>query len=53
VANVGHSATGAKTMSLSGEDGFTIHDSWKDVEDMGELKRALNNLLVAAQMALP
>jgi len=53
VANVGHSATGAKTVSLSGEDSFTIHDSWKDIEDMGELKRALNNLLVAAQMALP
>ena len=53
VANVGHSTSGAKTVSVSGEDGFTIHDSWKEVEDMAEFRRALDNLLIAAQLALP
>jgi len=53
VSNVGHSATGAKTVALAGEGGFTIHENWKEVSDMGELKRALGNLLLAARLAMP
>ena len=53
ITNVGHSSTGSKTVSLMGEDGFTVQDSWKDLEDMGEVKKALDNLLIAAQLAMP
>jgi len=51
VANVGHCATGTRTVSLSGEEGFTIHESWREVQDLAELKQALRNIISAAHVA--
>ena len=53
ISNVGHSSTGSRTVSLAGEDGITIHESWKELTDMVELKRALRNLILAARLSMP
>jgi len=53
VANVSHVSIGSKTVTLSGEDGLTIHDNMKNVSDMAELKMALRTLREAASFALP
>ena len=46
-------STGSRTVSLAGEDGITIHESWKELTDMVELKRVLRNLILAARLAMP
>jgi hypothetical protein len=53
VANVSHLSTGAKTVTLTGEEGITIHDTMKNIGEMGELKMALRTLREAASLALP
>ena len=53
VANVSHVSTGSKTLTLTGEDGLTIHDSMKDVADMAEMKLALRTIREAASYAMP
>jgi len=50
VSNVGHSATGSRTVSLTGEDGFVIHESWKELNDMAEFKQALRNIVTCAHV---
>jgi hypothetical protein len=53
VANVSHLATGSKTVTLTGEEGITIHDTMKNIAELGELKMALRTLREAASLALP
>ena len=53
VTNMGHMASGGKTISLVGEDGITVHENLKDFTDMTEFKLAVRNLKVAAQLATP
>ena len=53
VTNMGHMASGGKTISLVGEDGITVHENLKDFTDMAEFKLAVRNLKVAAQLATP
>ena len=53
VSNMGHMASGGKTISLTGEDGITVHENLKDFSDMAEFKLAVRNLKVAAQLAAP
>ena len=53
VSNVGHMATGGRTVSLAGEDGITIHENLKELADMAEFKLAMRNLKLAAQLAVP
>jgi hypothetical protein len=53
VANVGHSATGTRTMTLSGEDGITISESWKELTELADFKLAMRNLRMAARLAAP
>ena len=53
VTNMGHMASGGKTISLVGEDGITVHENLKDFTDMAEFKLAVQNLKVAAQLATP
>jgi hypothetical protein len=50
VANVSHLATGSKTVTLTGEEGITIHHTMKNTVELGELKMALRE---AASLALP
>ena len=53
ISNVAHAATGSRTLSLAGEDGLTISESWKELSDMADLKMAMKNLLMAAHLAAP
>ena len=53
VTNVGHMATGGRTVSLAGEDGITIHENLKELADMAEFKLAMRNLKLAAQLVAP
>lgn len=53
VTNVGHQGTGMKTVSVAGEDGFTIQESWKELADMSEVKMAFRNMRRAALMVRP
>ena len=53
VTNMGHMASGGKTISLVGEDGIQVHENLKDFTDMAEFKLAVRNLKIAAQLATP
>ena len=53
VTNVGHMASGGRTVSLTGEDGITIHENLKELADMAEFKLAMRNLKLAAQLVAP
>jgi hypothetical protein len=53
IANVGQAATGLKLLNPVNEDGFVISDSLKELSDMMEVKTALQNLCMAAQLAAP
>ena len=53
ISNVAHSATGSRTISLTGQDGLVISESWKELTDMADLKLAMRNLLLAAHLAVP
>ena len=53
VSNVGHMATGGRTVSLAGDDGITIHENLKELADMAEFKLAMRNLKLAAQLVAP
>jgi uncharacterized membrane protein YgcG len=53
IANVGRAATGLKSLNAVNEDGFVISDSLKELSDMLEVKAALQNLCMAAQLAAP
>jgi len=53
VSNVGHAGTGMKTVSITGEDGFTVQESWKELSDMQEVKTALKNMRRAAHLVRP
>jgi len=50
VSNVGQNATGSRTVSLIGEDGFVIQESWKELNDMAEFKQALRNIISCAHV---
>jgi hypothetical protein len=52
IANVGRAATGLKSLNAVNEDGFVIN-SLKELSDMIEVKAALQNLCMAAQLAAP
>jgi len=50
VANMVHSSTGSRTVSLAGDNNITIQESWKEVQDISELKTAINNICTASQL---
>ncbi len=53
VANVGQASTGSKAISISGEDGFIIQESWKEINDMNEVRTAFRNMRRAAHLVRP
>jgi hypothetical protein len=53
ISNVGRAATGLKTVNAVSEDGFVVADSLRELADMAEVKSALQNLCLAAQLAAP
>jgi hypothetical protein len=53
ISNVGRAATGLKSLNAVNEDGFIISDSLKELADMAEVRSALQNLCLAAQLAVP
>jgi hypothetical protein len=53
ISNVGRAATGLKSLNAVNEDGFVVSDSLKELSDMLEIKSAIQNLCLAAQLAAP
>jgi hypothetical protein len=53
VANHGKSASSVKTVSIINDGGLVVQESWKELSDMAELKLALKNLRIAAQLVMP
>ncbi len=53
VANVGQAGTGSKAISISGEDGFVIQESWKEINNMNEVRTAFRNMRRAAHLVRP
>jgi hypothetical protein len=53
ISNVGRAATGLKAVNAVSEDGFIVADSLKELGDMAEVRSALQNLCLAAQLAAP
>lgn len=53
VSNAIHQATGSRTMSMLGDDGFQVTENWKALSDMAALKQALKNLIRAAHLVRP
>jgi hypothetical protein len=53
ISNVARAAAGMKTLNALNEDGFVVSDAWKELQDVQEIKTAMDNLCIAAQMAVP
>jgi hypothetical protein len=53
ISNVARAAAGMKTLNALNEDGFVVTDAWKELQDVQEIKTALSNLCIAAQLAVP
>jgi len=50
VNNMVQSGTGSRTVSLAGEEGFIIKESWKEVQSIEELKKALDTIVTASML---
>ena len=53
VSNVIHAKSGTRTIQAAGEDRFESIESWKEVNDINELKTAFRNMRKAAFMIRP
>jgi hypothetical protein len=52
ISSVARAAAGMKTLNALNEDGFVVSDTWKELQDVQEIKATMDNLCVAAQMAV-
>jgi len=50
VNNMVQSGTGTRTVSLAGEDGLIIKESWREVQSIEELKKALDTIVTASSL---
>jgi len=50
VNNMVQSGTGSRTVSLAGDEGFVIKESWKEVQSIEELKKALDTIVTASML---
>jgi len=44
------SGTGTRTVSLAGEDGLVIKESWREVQSIEELKKAVDTIVTASTL---